>query len=346
MTLGCRAFEDRDAGRWDGFVAAHPEATFFHLSAWQRILAKTFKHRPCYVLAERGGLICGVLPLVEVKTLLFGHTFVSTPFCVQGGPLSEDPETEAALIGYAAAMMDARGAESCELRSDLDETSDPSIWRRTPPLYDRFRKRLPNEEAPAFKAIPRKQRAVVRKALDAGLKARDDRSVEPFFSLYAESVHRLGTPVFPRRYVAALLEAFPANVEIMTILHDNDPICGVLSFTFREQVLPYYAGGGARAREFGGHDFMYWMLMRSAISRGLTVFDFGRSKVGSGAHKFKRNWGFVPEPLEYRVRLAPGTSMPERNPSNPKYRRLIALWQQLPGPVANALGPHVVRGLG
>jgi hypothetical protein len=31
---------------------------------------------------------------------------------------------------------------------------------------------------------------------------------------------------------------------------------------------------------------------------------------------------------------------------NPKYRTFIAGWKRLPLPVANALGPLIVRGLG
>ena len=346
VTLRCRSMEAADGARWDAFVAAHPEGTFFHRAGWASVLASGFGHTPHFLLAERGGELVGVLPLVEVRTLLFGHGFVSSPFCVQGGPLAVDDAAEAALLDEAAARTDRAGAASCELRGPVSEWLAGDVWRAMPPLYDTFRKRLPADEAAALKAIPRKQRAVVRKAIDAGLQAHTDHAVEPFFSLYAESVHALGTPVFARRYVAALLDQFGDAVEILTVYDGASPICAVLAFSFRDQILPYYAGGGVASRTRGGHDFMYWALMTSAIARGLTLFDFGRSKDGTGAHRFKRNWGFEPTPLRYVARLAAGAAMPERNPLNPKYRRMIALWKRLPLPVANALGPHVVRGLG
>jgi len=344
--LVCRMFENVDAPAWDAFVHAHPHGTFFHRAGWAGVLTTAFRHQPLYLLAERSREIRGVLPLVEVRTRLFGHALISTPFCVQGGPLALDEAAEAALLGAAATLMDETGARSCELRGAVSPGLAGDVWQSAPALYDTFRKRMPADEEAALKAIPRKQRAVVRKGISAAFEVRAQRSIEPFYSLYAESVRNLGTPVFPRSYVGALLAAFPKSAEIFMVYDDGVPLCGVLAFSFRDEILPYYAGGGRLSRERGGHDFMYWALMRSAIARGLTLFDFGRSKANTGAHKFKCNWGFTPMPLDYRVRLAAGAEMPERNPLNPKYQRLITVWKHLPLPVANALGPHIVRGLG
>ena len=119
-----------------------------------------------------------------------------------------------------------------------------------------------------------------------------------------------------------------------------------MSFYFRDEVLPYYGGGTTAARQLAGNDFMYWEVMRRGADRGCRLFDFGRSKIGTGAHAFKHNWGFVPDKLNYRFRLAPGASIPDNNPNNPKYKLFIAAWKRLPLPVANLLGPHLVRGLG
>ncbi len=350
MAVQCRTFTDHDAPAWDSFVASHPAATFFHRAAWRDVIARSFGHRSHYFLAERAGAICGVLPLVEIRARLFGHRLVSTPFCVEGGPLADGPETLDALLDAAARLLAETGAGSCELRGGFDADqagrATDAGWQQAPALYETFRKRLPNDESAVLKSIPRKQRAVVRKAIDAGLEARTGRDIEPFYGLYAESVRNLGTPVFSRRYIAALLAAFPDNAEILTVHDQGKPVCGVLSFSFRDQILPYYAGGGHRTRQVGGYDFMYYTLMRSAVARGLTLFDFGRSKIGTGAHKFKQNWGFAPTPLDYRYRLTPGARIPEHNPLNPKYAAMIAVWKRLPMPVANMLGPMIVRGLG
>jgi FemAB-related protein (PEP-CTERM system-associated) len=135
-------------------------------------------------------------------------------------------------------------------------------------------------------------------------------------------------------------------VDVVTIMDGADDIASVLNFYFRDEVLPYYGGGRAIARDRYGNDFMYWEVMRRAAARGFTMFDFGRSKLGTGAFSFKKNWGFVPAPLNYRFRLAPGQEIPDINPLNPKYRLLIAAWKRLPVPLANLIGPPIVRGLG
>jgi FemAB-related protein (PEP-CTERM system-associated) len=119
-----------------------------------------------------------------------------------------------------------------------------------------------------------------------------------------------------------------------------------MNFYFRHEVLPYYGGGRAIARDRYGNDFMYWEVMRRAAAKGCTRFDFGRSKLGTGAMAFKKNWGFTPSPMNYRFRLAPGQSIPNNNPLNPKFALFIAAWKRLPIPVANLIGPHIVRGLG
>jgi len=119
-----------------------------------------------------------------------------------------------------------------------------------------------------------------------------------------------------------------------------------MSFYFRDEVLPYYGGGTELAREVAGNDFMYWEVMRRACERGLRVFDYGRSKRGTGSFDFKKNWGFEPQPLHYEYRLVRGKRVPEHNPLNPRYRLLIKLWQRLPLALANRIGPHIVKNLG
>lgn len=347
MTMRCRSMEAADAAAWDAFVLAHPQGTFFHRTGWAGVLEKGFGHVPHFILAERDGAIRGVLPLARVRSRLFRrNTLVSLPFCVYGGPLAEDAAAEAALLDAATALMDSSCASACELRLRETAADAPEGWQASPPLYDTFRKAIPADEDGCLKAIPRKQRAVVRKATDAGLTSTIDRDWRRFAGLYAESVHKLGTPAFASSYFRLLLERFGEDAEIATVFDKGEAICGVLYFRFRNEILPYYAGGGAAARGVGGHDFMYWQCMRRAVELGLDLFDFGRSKCETGPHRFKSNWGFTPSPLVHRHRLAHGAALPDTNPLSPKYQRKIALWKRLPLPVANALGPLIIGGLG
>ena len=343
MTIKCRYFEARDENAWDAFVVEQPRGTFFHRVAWQYVIRDAFHHTPHYLVAEQNSEIVGVLPLIHMKTRLFGNTLISNPFCVYGGPLAVNAETNVALAEEASRLMRKLGAQYCQFRS-RDEAVDG--WQVTHPLYETFRKIIPGTEDAALKAIPRKQRAVVRKGIERNLEAKSSLDTNSFFRLYAESVRNLGTPVFSKRFFNLLQNYFQKHTEILTIFEDNEPLCAVLSFKFRNEILPYYAGGGFAARGRGGHDFMYWEVMRRAVGEGLTMFDFGRSKIGTGAHSFKKNWGFDPLPLHYTHQLAPGEAVPEHNPLNPKYRMLIAAWKRLPLPMANAIGPHIVRGLG
>jgi len=338
-----RSFADGDDARWDRFVDACPDATFFHRAGWREILENVFHHRCHYLLAERGGAVCGVLPLAEVRSRLFGHSLVSLPFCVYGGPVATDTAARNALIDTAVSLGQLLHVEHLELRNRAEMRAD---WPRQD-LYVTFRKPLhPNVEA-NMKAIPRKQRAMVRKGISHRLRSEIDSSAGRFFRLYADNVHRHGTPPLAKRYFSRLKEVFGDACEFLTVVDAAGvPVSGVLSFYFRDEVLPYYAGDTAQARNLAANDFKYWELMRRACDRSVRMFDFGRSKRDTGAHDFKRNWGFEPTPLAYEYRLYRRDGVPQNNPLNPRYRAFIALWRKLPIPVANALGPLIVRNLG
>ncbi len=338
-----RSMQAADAARWDAFVDACPNATFFHRVGWAQIIEQVFRHRTHYLLAERGTDIVGVLPLAQVRSRLFGHALVSLPFAVYGGVASGDPEAVAAL--HAAAVDRARelGVGHLELRNVAP--TEPE-WPRQD-LYVTFRKGIQPEVEANLLAIPRKQRAMVRKAIGRNLAAEIDAGVDRFYALYSDNVHRHGTPPFPKRYFEALRATFGDACEVLTVLSPKgEPVSSVLSFYFRDEVLPYYAGDLAAARELAANDFKYWELMRRACVKGVRVFDYGRSKRGTGSFDFKKNWGFEPAPLAYEYRLFKRDTIPQNNPSNPKYRAFIALWRKLPRGVANALGPAIVRNLG
>jgi FemAB-related protein (PEP-CTERM system-associated) len=197
-----------------------------------------------------------------------------------------------------------------------------------------------------MKAVPRKQRAMIRKGMQNGLASEIDDAPDRLHRIYAESVRNLGTPVFAQSYFRILREEFRDRSDILTVTSAGRPVAAVLNFYFRDEVLPYYGGGTAAARDLAANDFMYWEVMRRACERGCRVYDFGRSKIGTGAYAFKRNWGFEPTPLTYQFRLAAGRAIPDLNPLNPKLRLFVAGWKRLPLPLATALGPWIVKGIG
>ncbi|NBC48497.1 MAG: FemAB family PEP-CTERM system-associated protein [Gammaproteobacteria bacterium] len=328
---------------WDAFVQHCPEATFFHRAGWRRILEERLGHRTYYLYSERAGAITGVLPLGQVKSLLFGNALISVPFCVYGGVAAQDQQAANSLTAAARALAEDLQVDYLELRHRERRNPD---WPCKGDLYVTFRKPIDPEPDKNLQAIPRKQRAMVRKGIKNGLQSEIDPDVERFFRIYADSVHRLGTPVFPKRYLQALCEEFGADCDVTTVTKDGEPISSVLSFYFRDEVLPYYGGGTTSARALAGFDFLYWEVMRRACEQGYRWFDYGRSKRGTGSFSFKKNWGFEPQPLHYEYHLVRAKQIPEINPLNPKYRLFIAGWKRLPLFVANRLGPWLARRIG
>jgi FemAB-related protein (PEP-CTERM system-associated) len=341
--LQIRSMQDCEVSRWDSFVFSHAKGTFFHRSGWRTIFRQVFGLSPHYLLAERGTEIVGVLPLALQRSLLFGTALVSLPFCVEGGPLTIDSEADAALTAAALALQSKSNAPYLEFRS---RQATREGWASRKDLYATFCRPLSSDDKENLQAIPRKQRAVVRKTLESRLKSEINGDAGEVFQVYAESVRNLGTPVFSRRYFSILRKTFGGDCDTVTIKDDGVPVSAVLNFYHGDTVLPYYGGGTSLARRNGANDFLYWEVMRYAAARGCRKFDFGRSKSGTGAFAFKKNWGFEPEWLEYEYHFLPGHSMPDKNPLNPKYALMIQAWKKLPLPIANFLGPFLIRGLG
>jgi len=355
MDLIIREMKQADAPGWDKYVAAHPEGTFCHRAGWARAVQNGAGQRCCCLLAEKGGEIVGVLPLSFRNSSLFGKALISTMFAVYGGPLADDTNIYAALDDAGWKLATDMGAEILEYRSIKARHNNQSgtgpqqgaTWAVTEGHAATFRKPLKSTEEEVLLDIPRKQRAVVRKSLKTGLRCAWDKDIDTFYKLYAESVRNLGTPVFPKKIFSEFVDQFGDDVEIQVIYApDGKAVASLMSFYDETSVLPYYAGGSIDARRYGAHDFMYYHLMLRAASLGKTVFDFGRSKVGTGAYKFKKNWGFEATPLNYEYRLLAGAPIPDLNPTSAKYNFMVKMWKKLPLPVANFVGPYIARHLG
>jgi FemAB-related protein (PEP-CTERM system-associated) len=337
-----REAADVDGPRWDRYVRARPEASAYHLWAWRRILADSFGHLPRYLLAERDGVVVGALPLVEVRSRLFGHSFSSLPFCPYAGPVADDASAASSLVDRACAVATERGAGHLELRG----LSPASEGWPAQDLYVTFRRSIVADHDRNLEAIPRKQRAMVRKGLKNGLTDRAG-DLGAFHRLYSDNVHRHGTPGQSQTFFRRILDAFGGDAEVLVVhAPDGAPLSAVLTLYFRDTVLPYFAGDTLRARELAANDFKYWRVMQRAADRGATTFDFGRSKRGTGPFDFKRNWGFEPTPLHYQYRLLRSRDVPQLNPLNPRYRLMIETWRRLPAPLVGWLGPRIVGGLG
>lgn len=341
--LEIKQMRPSDYASWDAYIDRVPQGTFFHRSGWKRVIESSFGHRCYYLQAIRNGIIEGVLPLVHIDSRIFGKALISTGFCVYGGPIADNQDAMAGLNQAAVTVARQLRVDYLEYRQRSGREMD---WPCNDVTYATFRRSLDADNERNFMAIPRKRRAVIRKALASNLECEVEKDVERFFRVYTESVRNLGTPVFAIDYFRYLLETFQSCSEILTVSYRGEPLSSVFSFYFRDEVLPYYGGGTRRARQFGANDLMYWELMRRSVYRGYRIFDFGRSKRGTGAFYYKKNWGFMPSSLYYEYYLPYNGNIPSVNPLNPKYRPFIALWRHLPLWLANRIGPMVARNLG
>jgi FemAB-related protein (PEP-CTERM system-associated) len=332
-----------DAAAWDRFVAATPAATFFHRAGWRDVIERSFGHDCHFLQAKRDEQITGVLPLVHLSSRLFGNALISAAYGVYGGPVASDEASLRALNTAAVDLAGRLGVDYLEYR-----LRTPSVlpWTRNSGLYATFRKPLTPDPEALLRTVPRKRRAMLRKAQALGLKSEVDGDVQRFYRVYSRRVRDLGTPVYPYTYFRTLLEVFGSDCEVLTVVRRGAPLSSVLSFHFRDEVLPYYGGGLDEARRCAANDFMYWEVMRRACTEGVRVFDFGRSKLGTGTFAYKSIWGFEPQPLHHEYFLLRQSELPNVNPLNPKYALWVALWRRLPLFVANVLGPRISRGLG
>ncbi len=334
------------ASEWDAFVA-RAGGSFFHKIGWLQSVAQTYGYGIKFLaVRDRQKEITGILPLVDVKSPLFGRSLVSSGFAVGGGILSEDGSSQKALADYAEQLGAAAKASYVELRGG----TAPQNWLSKEGVYAGFEKKLPMAEEDALKAIPRKKRADLRKAIKAEgegrLKFVAHAPLEKVYALYARSVRDLGTPVFGQKWLRALQQNFNKDeISFSLVEADGVAIAGLVTFWHGKKVMPYYGGALPAARSLHAYDFLYWKIMCEAITRGFSQFDFGRSKQGTGAFAYKTYWGFEPQPLIYHYKLIRASEMPDINPNNPKFVLATKIWKRLPLFIANRAGPVLARNL-
>lgn len=335
------------AGAVDAYVMAHADGTPFHRPAWLLAVEKGTAN-PALILAAVGhsGGISGLLPLHHVRSRLFGQALVSTAFAVDGGLLADNDRVAAALVSAAEHLARDRGGLSLELRGG---PCPGPTWEQRADQHVGFVRPIAADDDAELLAVPRKHRAELRKALanpaleiDVG---RSRQHLRDHYRVYATSVRNLGTPVFPARLFRAVLDRFGDDADILIVRDGDRPVSAVLTLYHNDRVMPYWGGGLAEARRLRSNELMYYRLMGHGRARGMTQFDFGRSKVGSGQAAWKKSFGFEPRPLVYHE-WAPDGRRRDVNPHSEKYQRRIALWKRLPLPVANLVGPLIARGLG
>lgn len=330
-----------DDDGWDDFVRAVPGSAFFQRAGWRRVLQREFGFESYDFVARRAGRTVGVLPLSAIGSRR-RPVFLSQPFAVEAGVCAVDDEVATALAEHAAALARDRGGARIELRDSFCGAG----FVACPGEQAVFRAPLPASDDEHWHRLPRRRRNAIRKARAAGLRVVAG-DVESLHDLYARSVRRLGSPAFAPSFFLRLQQEFGDDCVIVRIERGGSPIAAVLAFVHQGVLLPYYAGSHAEAASVAAHDFMYWELMCLARRRGLHGFDFGRSRVGSGAYAYKHLWGFEPTPLHYRWRAA-ALPLPEGRggDAGTPWASLRRLWRHVPLPLTKWLGPWLMRHVG
>ncbi len=343
-----RLTDDAVRAEIDNWVLAHPASTPFHRPGWLLgVEAGTGQKAQMLVARMAGGSILGVLPLTHIKSTLFGKALVSSGFAVDGGILTTHRKAGAVLADAAWSLADELGCGTLELRGG--EAPEGLIWQHKADAYLGFSRPLAADDEAELKAVPKRHRAEIRKGLGNDLTfeiGRDKRLRDIHYRLYAHSVHNLGTPVFPRALFDGVLDELGDDADIAIVSKDGKPLSAVISLYHGGACMPYWHGAAEGARAMRSNEVLYFLLMRQARERGLSTFDFGRSKVGTGPAAWKKTWGFEGEPLGYHLRTAPGKETRDVNPLSPQYRRKVEYWKKLPEPIANLIGPFIARGLG
>ena len=327
-------------GAWDRFVTASPSATFFHLTGWKTVVERTLGRRSLYLAARRGGEITGVLPISLVRSRLFGDCLVSLPLAVYGGICANDQASYFRLLQAGSDLANRLNVKYLELRNRTEPFATSLPGRD---LYVTFTRDLTPGPDKLLQSLPRDTRYAVRKAMKAGLEWTEDLSMHEFYEIYARSVHRLGTPVFPRKLFECLRSEFPKQVRLFAVRKEKAAIAGVLCFYFRDQVLPYYAGALPEYYKDAPNNFMYWNLMAQSSMEGIREFDFGRSKRGTGSFDFKSAWGMQVTELPYRYHLVKAKEVPHLSPVDQKFQLPIAAWKKLPFSWTKIVGPRLIR---
>jgi FemAB-related protein (PEP-CTERM system-associated) len=334
----------RDRELWDSYVASRPDATNYHRWVWGEVIQATYGHTPHYLAAHTGeGPLQGVLPLIEMKSRLFGHFLVSMPFFSYGGVLASNDAARDRLLAEAAALAQQLGAGHVELRQG---SAAGLAWTdRTPKVTMVFP--LPATAEKLWAQLTTGMRNKVRNARKQELRVEwaGREALPVFYRIFATNMRDLGTPVYPRSWFENMSSYAPQDTRFVTIWDGGEAVASGIVTSFRDTVeLPWSASLLSSRKKYSAV-LMYWSVLEWALAQGFRRVDFGRCTQGSGTYEFKRHFGCEEIPLHWYFWLAPGKPVPELRPSNRRFHLATRVWQRLPLVVANGLGPHIVRSI-
>lgn len=328
---------------WDHYVEATAPDSLYHRWAWKEIIEESFGHRAFYLAAIGDGEIAGVLPLVQMRSRLFGNFLVSVPFSSYGGILADTSDARDSLLFRAMDLGRELGARHIELRQTRADalpwqcaSSKVTMEIDLPATADEYWKRLSSGMRNKIRQAQRHNLIIEWGGAEA---------VPAFYDIFAINMRNLGTPVYSRTFFENQLRHLPDHIRILTIRDANKPVAaGFLTAHRTTFELPWSASLPESRKKYS-HVLMFWALIQKAIEEGFRRVDLGRCSPGGGTYEFKRHWNPVERPLHWYYWLPPGTSLPHLRPDNPKFALAAKIWQRLPLAFTNVLGPRIARSI-
>jgi FemAB-related protein (PEP-CTERM system-associated) len=339
----------RDRAAWDDFVSCRPNGSMFgpgqkpsgyHEWAWREIFERSFGHECIYLAARRSGRVEGILPLVEIRSRLFGDSITSLPFVNYGGVLSESRSAARALLDTAADIARERRRPHIELRHIGRQFRDLPCKQHKVAMLLRL-------EPGLWERLDRKVRNQIRKAQKSDLTVEWGRSnlLGKFYTVFARNMRDLGTPVYARGFFEQVLQAFPTRAHLIVVSLKARPVAAALTYRTANTIEVPWASSVRAYNSLCPNSLLYWSMLDSALAEGCDVFDFGRSTPNEGTFKFKEQWGATAVPLHWEYCLLRKGLVPDHSPKNPRFRMAIAAWKRCPLWLANAVGPMIVRSI-
>lgn len=345
MTVRIRLYTEQDRERWDGFVNASDSSACYHLAGWKNVIERSFGHRTYYLLAEdSGNEIKGILPIVQLKSVIFGNFMVSLPYFNYGGICARNDEIGRLLLEEAVLIGRRQGAEHLELRHTRH--MDGKLQEKTSKVSMTLS--LPRQSQELWDGFPSKLRSQIKKPSKEGMYFRigGEDELESFYSVFSINMRELGTPVYSIEFFRSILREFPDKARICTVYApDGTAVASGFLVGFKSTLEIPWASSISSYNRHSPNMLLYWSVLQFACEKGYATFDFGRSTPGEGTYRFKQQWGAKPVQLYWHYWLKNGGQMPGLNPHNPKYQTAIRIWRRLPVSLTRLIGPMIVKNL-
>jgi serine/alanine adding enzyme len=342
--LNIRQASMQSPERIDAYVRENRRCSIYHLFAWKMIIETVFGNKVYYLVSENAdGAVRGVLPMVHIDSFLFGNYFVSMPYFNYGGVCGDTPEIESGLVAEAVRIARSCNAGYVEFRHDSPKPFD--FQCKTSKVSMRLD--LPGEVEALWNGFHSKLRSQIRRPEKEGMTAEVGHLdlLEGFFDVFSRNMRDLGTPVYPKKFFKAILDAFPEQARIVTVFRNGVPLASGFLIGFRDRLEIPWASSLREHNQLSPNMLLYWQSLKFACEKGYKVFDFGRSTPGEGTYRFKEQWGARPTQLRWYYWLKRPEEMPQLNPKNPKYQLAIRAWKSLPLSLTRLIGPSLVKNL-